>query len=122
MSQQNHRLVYSTDPRDKIKCPRCQKLMPECKCIPFEKADPSKFVAYIRIEKSGRGGKTVTVIAELPKDESFLKSLTKEIKNKCGTGGTYVLNRDEAVIEIQGDKREQIKKILDSKSIKFKGQ
>ncbi len=119
---QNHRVVYSTDPRDKIKCPRCHKLMAECICIPFEKADTTKFVANIRIEKSGRGGKTVTVLADMPKDEEFLKSLTKEIKNKCGTGGTYVLTRELACIEIQGDKREAIKKILQAKAIKFKGQ
>lgn len=96
--------------------------MRDCICVPFEKADPAKIVAYIRLEKAGRGGKTVTVIAELPKDEEFLKSLTKEIKNKCGTGGTYVLDKTQCCIEIQGDRRDAIKKILEAKSIKFKGQ
>lgn len=79
------------------------------------------FVAILRIEKSGRGGKTVTVIDQLPKQEIFLRDLTKELKSKCGAGGTYLMDGKEGVIEIQGDKRDMIKKILASKEIKFKG-
>ncbi len=79
------------------------------------------FVVVFRIEKNGRGGKTVTVMDQLPKEEIFLQNLTKEIKNKCGVGGTYVMTGKEGLIEIQGDKRDQIKKILDEKGIKYKG-
>lgn len=72
-----------------------------------------------RIEKQGRGGKIVTVMDNLPKQEIFLKELTKEIKSKCGVGGTYRLDGKEGMIEIQGDKIEQIKSLLSKKGIKF---
>jgi translation initiation factor 1 len=93
----NTRLVYSTDVRE------------------------YKFVAVLRIEKSGRGGKTVTVIDQLPKNEIFLRDLTKELKTKCGSGGTYITTGKEGVIEIQGDKRDMIRSLLEKKGIKSKG-
>lgn len=116
-----HRIVYSTDPKDRFECPRCRKLLNDCVCVPIERVAVDKVVVNIRIEKSGRGGKTVTVLADLPKNEEFLKSLSKELKVKCGVGGTYVLSKQESRIEIQGDQRDVIKKILTTKQIKFKG-
>ena len=74
-----------------------------------------------RLEKGGRGGKTVTVIDRLPRQEKFLKELCKELKSKCGSGGTYSLEGEDGLIEIQGDKREAIKAIFAQKGIKFKG-
>lgn len=79
-----------------------------------------KFVATLKLDSSGRAGKVVTVIGELPKQEIFLSELTSELKKKCGTGGTYSLEKKEGVIEIQGDKREMISKILIQKSMKFR--
>jgi translation initiation factor 1 len=78
-------------------------------------------VAVLRIEKSGRGGKTVTVIDRLPKLEKFLKELCTELKKKCGSGGTYFLNGADGVIEIQGDKREAIRSALTKKKMTVKG-
>jgi translation initiation factor 1 len=74
-----------------------------------------------RIEKNGRGGKVVTVIDQLPKNELFLKALTKELKSKCGSGGTYHMEGKEGLVEIQGDKRVQIKELFDKKGFKYKG-
>lgn len=117
----DRRLVYSTDPKDnQIKCPRCQKFKDECRCIKEESAGKSYTVIF-RLEKSGRGGKTVTVMDGWPRNEAFLKDMTKELKNKCGSGGTHLLSSDKSTIEIQGDKREQLKKILTAKGIPFKG-
>lgn len=79
------------------------------------------WVAVFRIEKSGRGGKTVTVIDQLPKEEIFLKELCKELKDKCGSGGTYSTTGKEGLIEIQGDKRDAIKAIFDKKQYRYKG-
>ncbi|OFZ18029.1 MAG: hypothetical protein A2X94_04585 [Bdellovibrionales bacterium GWB1_55_8] len=115
------RLVYSTDPELNRKCAKCKELLSECTCAP--EVDPSKykFIAILRIEKQGRGGKTVTVIDRLPKNELFLKDLTTTLKKKCGSGGTYLMGGKEGVIEIQGDKREIIRTALAAEGIKTKG-
>lgn len=120
MSQKNIKLVYSTDPKDQV-CPKCKEYLSECACVKQESVQSRNFVAIFRLEKNARGGKTVTVIDGLPKIEIYLKDLAKELKAKCGTGGTYSLSGKEGLIEIQGDKRDQIKKIFDHKGIKYKG-
>jgi translation initiation factor 1 len=116
----NSKLVWSDDPKDK-KCDKCGKFLADCKCLKQEAVQSRNWVAVFRLEKSGRGGKTVTVIDQLPKNEIFLKNLCKELKNKCGTGGTYSMAGKEGLIEIQGDKRVQIKAIFDQKAYKYKG-
>ena len=64
-----------------------------------------KIVAKLRMEKKGRGGKTVTVIADLPRNASFLKELCQELKRACGTGGAV----SEDTIELQGDLRDRVR-------------
>ncbi len=115
------RLVYSTDPILNQKCPKCKELQIECTCV--AEADPKtfKFFPVIIIEKTGRNGKTVTVIDQLPKNEAFLKKWTTLLKKKCGAGGTYLLSGKEGVIEIQGDKRSAIRNILQQEGLKPKG-
>jgi len=115
------RLVYSTDPKLNEKCPKCKEVKSECTCPKHEPKSASKFIAVLRIEKSGRGGKTVTVIDGLPKLEIYLKEWTKLLKNKCGSGGTYRLDGKEGLIEIQGDKRDLIRDFFHSKNIQTKG-
>jgi translation initiation factor 1 len=116
----NTRLVWSDDPRDKIKCLKCGKLRNECKCIKEVDPNTNKWIARVRIETGGRGGKTVTVIDTLPVNDAFLKDLCKELKNKCGTGGTYKIG-EHGVVELQGDKRPQVKAFFEKKGYKFKG-
>ena len=117
----NTRLVYSTDPRDNLsRCPRCREFTDSCKCVVEESAD-KKYTVIFRIEKGGRGGKTVTVMDGWPRNEKLLKDMTKEFKSRCGTGGTYNFTSDKANIEIQGDQRDALKKILTAKGIPFKG-
>lgn len=60
-------------------------------------------------EKAGRGGKTVTVISAFkgigpPEKET----LVQQMKKACGCGGTV----KEGRIEIQGDNREAVVRIL----------
>ncbi|MBY0453222.1 MAG: translation initiation factor [Bdellovibrionaceae bacterium] len=120
MSAKDRVLVYSTDPKDQaLITGEAQKtqLQNEQKNI----LDTKKYVVVFRIETQSRGGKTVTVLDKLPAVDSFLKDLTKEIKMKCGTGGSYKIENSYGTIEIQGDKREPIKKMLDQKQIKYKG-
>lgn len=115
------RLVYSTDPALNKKCPKCKELVSECVCPPEVDPKSYRFVAVLRIEKAGRGGKTVTVIDRLPKSEVFLKNLTALLKKKCGSGGTYLMDGKDGVIEIQGDQREIIRRALEKEGIQSKG-
>jgi translation initiation factor 1 len=62
-------------------------------------------------QKAGRGGKTVTVVTNfvgigLPEKER----LAKQMQKACGTGGTV----KEGRIEIQGDKRSEVARILEA--------
>ena len=120
VSSKDRVLVYSTDPKDqaiisgeaeKHKKSTAQKSL----------VDTKKFIVVFRMETQSRGGKTVTVMDKFPAHETFLKELTKEIKIKCGTGGSFRIDGQFGLIEIQGDKRIAIKKILDGKDIKYKG-
>lgn len=115
------RLVYSTDPALNRACPKCKELVSECTCVAEPDPKSYKFVAVLRIEKQGRGGKTVTVIDRLPKNEIFLKDLTTTLKKKCGSGGTYLMDGRDGVIEIQGDKREIVRAALAKAGISAKG-
>ena len=115
------RLVYSTDPALNRKCERCKEVVSECTCIPEIDPKAYRFIAVLRIEKQGRGGKTVTVIDRLPKNELFLKNLTTLLKKKCGSGGTYLTTGKYGVIEIQGDKREIVRSALLKEGISSKG-
>jgi translation initiation factor 1 len=120
-SSKDTRLVYSTDPALNQRCEKCRELKSECTCVPEVDPKSYKFVAVLRIEKQGRGGKTVTVIDRLPKNELFLKTLTTTLKKKCGAGGTYFMDGRDGLIEIQGDKKEAIKALLLKEGIQSKG-
>ncbi|MDB4896704.1 MAG: Translation initiation factor SUI1-related protein [Firmicutes bacterium] len=112
----NRRLVYSTDPRENQRCPRCQQLVAACVCAPDE-AVPATVTVKLRLEKGGRGGKEVTVLYDLPRNPAFLKELAGKLKRLCGTGGTA---KDEAV-ELQGDHRERLRQALPALGYKVKG-
>jgi len=70
----------------------------------------------MRLEKSGRGGKTVTAIYDLPADDGANEALCKALKTRCGTGGTL----KDRVIEIQGDHRDRIEALLIERGLKVK--
>jgi len=121
MKDKDTRLVYSSDPALNRKCDKCKEVMSECTCAPLVDSKKYKFVAVLRIEKQGRGGKTVTVIDRLPKNELFLKNLTTLLKKKAGSGGTYLMDGKDGIIEIQGDKLEIIRTLLAKEGISHKG-
>lgn len=79
------------------------------------------FTAVLKLDSQSRKGKTVTVIDGLPKNNLFLEAMTKELKSRCGAGGTFNTNGRDGVVEIQGDQREKIRAYLASESITFKG-
>ena len=84
--------------------------------LPSESASPERKSAKknrgrvdIVRQKAGRGGKTVTVVKNfvgigLPEKEQLAKAMQKA----CGVGGTV----KDGQIEIQGDKREEVARIL----------
>jgi len=59
-------------------------------------------VVRVSRETKGRKGKGVTVITGVPLDPNGIKELARELKQRCGTGGTV----KDGAIEIQGDHRD----------------
>lgn len=55
-------------------------------------------------ETKGRAGKGVTVITGLPLAPPQLEELARQLKRRCGSGGTVRGN----AIEIQGDHRDTL--------------
>jgi translation initiation factor 1 len=58
----------------------------------------------VRLERKGRGGKSVTVIDGLQMRQKEREALLKQLKTKLGTGGTV----KDASLEIQGDHRDAL--------------
>ena len=114
----NIRLVYSTATDGK--CPVCGWPQRDCACSTKRSANaavPSRIVAKLRMEKKGRGGKTVTVVRGLPQNETFLKDLSQELKRACGCGGAVA----DGEIELQGDLRDRVRELLAKKGFVVKG-
>ena len=86
------RIVYSTGVGKM--CPGCGWPAKVCKCSSKAGTEsvPGRIVAKLRMEKKGRGGKTVTVVYDLPNNATFLKELSQELKRACGTGGAVADN------------------------------
>lgn len=102
-SQNNSRLVYSTDGGrvDPVK---------------ISQAPVSDGTVRIKRESKGRGGKGVSVITGLGLDATALKQLAKELKQRLGVGGA-VKQHD---IEIQSDQRDKLKSELESRGYTVK--
>jgi translation initiation factor 1 len=93
--------------------------MRDCSCgtLAPDESIPNRLVATLRIEKKGRGGKTVTVVDGLPRNAVLLKALGQELKRVCGTGGAIA----GGAIELQGDLRERVRGMLLTKGYIVKG-
>ena len=110
------RTVYSTE--SGRSCPRCGWPAARCRCAAkLDQPVPERIVARLSIEKARRGGKTVTVVDGLPRNETFLEALARELKRACGSGGTVADGR----VEIQGDQREALRGLLARKGWTVKG-
>lgn len=104
MSDSNSRLVYSTD------VGRIEEQKPK---VQRPKGDG---IVRIRREIAGRKGKGVCVVTGLDLDDESLAKLAAELKKKCGCGGSV----KDGDIEIQGDKRDVIKQLLEAKGYQVK--
>ena len=111
------RIVYSTGVGKM--CPGCGWPVKDCKCSSTAGSEsvPGRIVAKLRMEKKGRGGKTVTVVYDLPNNAAFLKELSQELKRACGTGGAVAEN----TVELQGDLRDRVRDYLIKKGWQVKG-
>ena len=111
------RTVYSTD-AGRV-CPDCGWPMRDCRCArgAVDESIPVRIVAILRMEKKGRGGKTVTIVDGLPRNRAFLQSLSQELKRACGTGGAAL----QGGVELQGDLRERVRDFLLKKGFVVKG-
>ena len=104
MTNDNSRLVYSTD-TGRISEPELKPALP--------KGDG---IVRIQRQTSGRKGKGVCLITGIDGSDEMLEKVAAELKKKCGCGGSV----KEGVIEIQGDKRELLKQLLEAKGMKVK--
>lgn len=104
MTDNNGRLVYSTD-SGRIKQGEVKTQRP--------KGDG---IVRIQRQTSGRKGKGVCIISGLDLDDECLQNLTAELKKKCGCGGGL----KDGLITIQGDKRDELKVLLELKDFKVK--
>ena len=72
-------------------------------------------VVRIQLKRLG-GGKMASLVSGLGLDEDALKQLGRELKQKCGVGGSV----KDFVIEIQGDKRNVLKAELEKRGFTVK--
>lgn len=99
-------IVFSTDPNFKLPEDDSRDVT-----LPPQQQD-----LRIWLEKNHRGGKTASVIKNFIGKSEDLEQLCRELKTKCGTGGSA---KDGEII-IQGDHRTKIGEILSKLGYKFK--
>jgi translation initiation factor 1 len=92
MNDHNSKLVYSTD-RD---VPRKEKGKVNS---PLNNSTSASQEIIVRLERKGRGGKSVTVVECLLMNQNSKLIFLKQLKAKLGTGGTI---KDDC-FEFQGD-------------------
>ncbi len=107
-------VVYSTE--HGRMCPSCGRPICECGCHGKQPSLRGDGVVRVTHETKGRKGKGVTVITGVPLDTAALKDLAKQLKAKCGAGGTVKSD----TIEIQGDHREAVIALLQARGWKVK--
>ena len=78
---------------------------PAAKPVPAPKG-PAK--AVVRLERTGRGGKEVTVVEQLGLSPKELQAWLKALKAGLGCGGVI----EDAALVLQGDQRERIEPLL----------
>lgn len=103
---QHSRLVYST---------ATGRIKPK-KTKPPASSFQQEDIVRIRRETKGRRGKGVTTILGLPLQDAELRALVKDLKQRCGAGGSI----KGGAIEIQGDHRTLIKAELEERGYRVR--
>jgi translation initiation factor 1 len=78
----------------------------------FDRSGPKR--AVVRYERSGRGGKEVTVIEQLGLKEAELLIWLKQLKAALGCGGSI----ETDAIMLQGDHRQRLPAILKDRGVR----
>jgi translation initiation factor 1 len=94
--------VYSTE-AGRL-CPACRKAVAACTCRGAAAAPRGDGTVRVGRETKGRKGKGVTVVTGLPLVGEALAELARDLKQRCGSGGTV----KDGVVEIQGDHRDRV--------------
>jgi predicted translation initiation factor SUI1 len=82
----------------------------------FEKTEPKQSKSHdgkgrslrVYIDRSGRKGKSVTIVAGLQHNPDTMEDIARALKNYCGAGGTV----KDGNIEIQGEQIARVKEKL----------
>lgn len=106
--------VYSTDSNEMERIRQMAREMQ--RPLKVISLPPNEQVAHLHREKKGRGGKTVIVVRNLVLSAEDGKALCKHLKKKLGCGGSF----KEGVLEIQGDRRDDVAAALTKMGYKTK--
>ncbi len=71
----------------------------------------------MRIERSERAGKTVTVVEGFTREKRLMEDLAAELRRALAVGGTV----RERVLYLQGDVRGRVRPLLEAKGFKVRG-
>jgi translation initiation factor 1 len=94
MSRQKDKVVYSTNPDYKL---------PEEEGIAQNNVPENKQTLYVSLQRL-KGGKMATIVENFTGTTGALEDLGKQLKSKCGVGGTV----KEGIILLQGEHREKV--------------
>lgn len=92
--------VYSSE-QGRI-CPACGRPSSGCVCRIKDNVPKGDGTVRVSRETKGRKGKGVTIITGVPLGQDGLANLARQLKQRCGSGGTV----KNGTIEIQGDHRD----------------
>jgi translation initiation factor 1 len=94
MPEEKSKVVYSTDRVIQLKKKPVENALQAS-------VSPMQQKVTVRLERKGRGGKSVTVIDGLQMRQKEREALLQQLKTRLGTGGTV----KDTSLEIQGDHR-----------------
>ncbi len=100
-----NKIVFSTNPSYK----------PEDENNEEETPAAAQQTLYIALERL-KGGKMATIIENFFGNENDLQALGKQLKNKCGVGGTV----KDGIILLQGEHRDKVILLLTTLGYKTK--